>query len=356
MKYHFCTCFDNNYLLYGYTLYQSLLNTGADFVLYIVCLDTAVYDNLKKLSLSHVELIPLAEIEESDPEFASTAETRNRIEYIFTLSPVMPLYILKKYPAIDILTYLDADLYFFTAPEKMYQLLGDRSVLVVEHDFYPDQAENAKLYGRFNMAFQLYRNDEAGLACLAHWRKQCIEWCYDRVEDGKFADQKYLEDWPEKFHAVIAPNDSGAGLAQWNCGKHQFDFSGKTPAVDNHPVIYYHYQGCKLMEMDIVVATSAPYNKYIPNKVSDYFYSVYYQALRNSKRELAERLPSGGLRFIYQFQREKSGQVRQSKLKQFFRKYVAKVPYFFNGMLTWRGRRIAPLIFRLFYYKNMIGK
>ena len=352
MKYHFCTCFDNNYLLYGYTLYKSLINTGMDFKLYVVCLDNEIYKNLQTLSLSNVELIPLAEIEKADPEYAATAQTRNRIEYIFTLSPVMPLYILKKYPDINILAYLDADLYFYSEPAELYRILGDRSLLVVEHDFYPDQAENTTLYGKYNMAFQLYRNNEQGIAGLAHWRKQCIAWCYDRAEDGKFADQKYLEDWPVMFQAVVAPNDSGAGLAQWNCGKHKYDFSGKKPSVDGKPVIYYHYQGCKLMKWNILLATGGPYNRYIANHISNFFYSVYYRALNQAKKELTQCLPSCNLRFIYQFQREKATNGKAGK-KLTFLQYFSKIPLFFNGMLTFCGRRIAPLTFKLFYYKKV---
>ena len=59
--------------------------------------------------------------------------------------------------------------------------------------------------------------DDVGKKCLHEWMQQCLEWCFDRYEDGKFADQKYLDSWPEKFknHLVISKN-LGVGIAPWN--------------------------------------------------------------------------------------------------------------------------------------------
>ena len=267
----------------------------------------------------------------------------------------MPLYILKKYPEIDILAYMDSDLYFFSSPEALYHEMGNRSLLIFEHDFYPAEAEKAKEFGRFNMGFQLYRNDLQGIACLQHWRQECLAWCYDRPENGKYADQKYLEEWPEYYNAVIASNHSGGGLAPWNCGKHKFDFFGEIPLVDSKPIIFYHYQGCKVLKHNMLLIASHPYYLYIPTQVSNFLYSCYFLAMARARADLEKKLSSKQLQLVYLFNREATNVIssgRKSVIKHFFSSIKFHFPLLLNGRLTYRGRRIAPFVFRLFFYRR----
>lgn len=354
MKYYFCTYFDSNYFMYGYTLFRSLKRTGIDFTLFVCSLDDAVYENLPKLN--HPEIVPirLKDIETWDPEFAACRTNRTKVEYYFTLSPVLPLYILEKYPGIDILGYLDSDLYFFSSPERIYQALGEKSLLIVEHDLYPELKEEEKLFGKYNMAFQLYRNDAVGSACLKHWRRECIDWCYDRCEDGKFADQKYLEEWQEKFDAVICPRNIGAGLAPWNCGMHKFDFSDEDhPRVDGVPLIYYHYQEAKIVGMGMMISAKKEYVFHIGTRVHDWLYSRYYHELLNSTHLLSQNgiLVSAG----YAFARKKG--TEENFWKRLWQKYIKKIPWLLSGILNYHGKRYFAFTFgleRFFYF--MSGK
>ena len=68
MTFHFCTCFDSNYLIYGYTLYRSLKTTGIEFKLYVACLDDTVFQNLQTLRHPEIIPIPLSDIEQGEPE------------------------------------------------------------------------------------------------------------------------------------------------------------------------------------------------------------------------------------------------------------------------------------------------
>ena len=88
-----------------------------------------------------------------------------------------------------------------------------------------------------------FRNDADGRACLERWRVQCLEWCFDRVENGRFADQAYLDDWPETQHGVIVMIDPGIGLGPWNFMQFRIEESGSVPTVDGEPFVLFHFHG-----------------------------------------------------------------------------------------------------------------
>ncbi|MFA6659969.1 MAG: hypothetical protein WCS25_09790 [Victivallaceae bacterium] len=286
MKYHFTTYFDSIYVLQGITLYRSLKITGVDFTLYVACLDQRAYDIISKLDEPDIIPIRLDEIEKFDPEFAAVKSNRSIVEYYFTLSPVLPLYIFNKFSGIDILAYLDSDLYFYSSPQPVYDEFDGKSVLIIEHRF-PDELRWREKFGKYNVQCQLYRNDEDALNCLHWWRKRCIEWCYDRLESGRFADQKYLDCWPQKFRNVIVLQHKGAGLAPWNWYAYDLKIHDSiTLTVDGEPLIFYHFQGFKPLNRFMLNHGLGSYHRVMPQHLLRWFYSRYFKELKKTRQQL----------------------------------------------------------------------
>ena len=48
--------------------------------------------------------------------------------------------------------------------------------------------------GQFCVEWVTIKNDKEGLRCLNHWKRECINWCYDKKEQIRMGDQKYLDD------------------------------------------------------------------------------------------------------------------------------------------------------------------
>ena len=237
---HYCTFFDRNYLVPGVALALSLRRQDPSSVIWTLCLDDETAAVVGRLSDLGMRAVPLAELEAGDPELAAAREGRTRAEYIFTLSPCLPLHLLECNPLVPSITYVDADMAFFSDPRSWWERLDRAEVLLVKHRF-PDFLRHLEMFGKFNVGILGFRNDAEGRRCLASWRRQCLDWCRDVVEPGRFADQKYLDAWPEQFQNVAVCDHPGINLAPWNWMSHRYRFRGGSLLVDGQPLVAFHF-------------------------------------------------------------------------------------------------------------------
>jgi hypothetical protein len=235
-----CTLFDSNYLVKAVAMHGSLMEVGADFHLTAFCFDDEARRLLGELRLPHLTTVSLAELERFDPELAGVKADRTPTEYCWTATPALPRYMLATRPEIDEVTYLDADLLFFSDPEPLFAEMGDESVLITPHRYAPEYAHLIE-NGVYNVQFMVFRRDERGTTALEWWHDRCIEWCYYRLEDGKLGDQKYLDDWPERFPGVHVLRHKGGGLAPWNATQYAVHRRDEQVFVDEDPLVFFHY-------------------------------------------------------------------------------------------------------------------
>ena len=241
---HYCTYFDHRYLARGLALHESLRRFG-DAQLWVLALSGECESALRGLARPGLRIVTLAELEAFDPQLAACRADRSLVEYYFTCSPSLPRYVLNREPAIDGVSYVDSDLYFFADPELMFDEIAGCSVAITPHRFSPPALASHGKYGRYNVGLVHFRRDDNGLACLEWWRERCQEWCHDRLEGGRYADQKYLERFEELFDGVCAIAHAGANLAPWNIAVYTIGGTPRAPTVDGLPVIFFHFQGVR---------------------------------------------------------------------------------------------------------------
>lgn len=240
---NFCTLFDSVYLSRGLAMYNSLNRHCKDFHLYIFAFNDKCNSILQSLKLPNVTVISLSDFE--DEELLKVKPSRTRAEYCWTCSSSTVLYVLNNYD-VDHCTYLDSDLYFFSSPQSLLDEMGDKSVLITPHRYTSKYDQNEKT-GIYCVQFVTFKNDILGRKVLDWWRNACLEWCYARFEEGRFGDQKYLDDWPERFEGVHVLQNLGGGVAPWNMQQYEFEKSGEeiigTELKTNKkfPVIFFHF-------------------------------------------------------------------------------------------------------------------
>ncbi|MGA2585576.1 MAG: glycosyl transferase [Candidatus Aminicenantales bacterium] len=302
---YFCTYFDRNYLPRGLALYRSLRKHCSEFRLWVLCMDEATHEVLTQLKLPEVELIALKDFERNDESLRSAKQNRSQVEYYFTCTPSLPLYVLNHWPEVDLITYLDADLFFFSDPGPLFAELGTGSIAIIGHRFPPRLRQYREKYGIYNVGWLSFRRNEHALACLNWWREQCIAWCYDREEEDRFADQKYLDDWPIRFHNVVVLEHKGANLARWNLANYRIDFRNGKCWVDEDPLIFFHFQGFRQVMRGMYDPGLWCYQIRPSLQMLNGLYFPYIKALR----EIAPERSLQSLRY----KKKKTGLLRKAK-------------------------------------------
>lgn len=241
---HFCTYFDSAYAARGLVMIDSVLRHDPDARFHVLCLDDTAARILAD-RMPDVQVVSLAELEAFDPELAARRSDRSRFEYYFTCTPCLPRYVFHREPKAEMVTYLDADLYFYRSPEEVFATIGDASVAITPHRFTPKLAPDRIKYGRYNVGWVSWRNDAEGRRCLENYRTDCLEWCYDRLEGERFADQKYLDRWPERYQSVCELGGKGMNLALWNLDDCTLSERDGTFYADGEPLVFMHFHGIK---------------------------------------------------------------------------------------------------------------
>ena len=254
-------------------MYESLKkHSKNNFHLYIFTFDNKSYELLKSLNLEYVTLVSLEEFE--DERLLSVKSTRSIGEYCWTSTGLSIKYCIEKFN-LDSCTYLDADIYFFDDPCVLLEEVSDGSTLITEHR-YTKKYDQSNSSGKYCIQFITFHNNQHSIKLLNHWIDLCINWCYARVENGKFGDQKYLDDWTSKFDFVNELQHLGGGVAPWNMQQYLFNqkedrIYGKTikskKSNQKFELVFFHFHALKFLDKNKIDLGSYDINDNILNTI-----------------------------------------------------------------------------------------
>lgn len=199
--------------------------------------DKDCYNKLQSFGFKHMTVDLLSEFE--TPELLAVKPTRTKAEYCWTCGPSVIWHFLKKYSLPDI-TYLDSDLYFMGDPQIIQQEIGQSSVCITEQGI---SEEAARRYGRYCVQYLFFKNNEEGCNTLKWWRDSCIEWCFQRFEEDRYCDQKYLDKFPSICHNLCVLKNPSAGIAPWNMNRYVYRNNAICIEGKEYPFVFFHMHG-----------------------------------------------------------------------------------------------------------------
>ena len=264
---NYVTFFDSLFLPQGLTLHQSMENHADKYTLWVLCVDRETFDIMVGMNLSNVKLLSLESLETD--ELKAIKKERTKGEYCWTLTPFAVKFVFDADESVNRVTYLDADLWFRKNPKPIFTEFekSGKSVLITDHNFAAEW-DQSDLYGQYCVQFMTFKKNDASEIVRKWWEEKCIEWCYCRVEDGKFGDQKYLDNWPNQFSdSVHILKDKELMLAPWNATRFPHGNS-----------ILWHFHGLRISGMS--PNNSIYYGGYpLPSTTKEYIYKPYIKEI-----------------------------------------------------------------------------
>jgi hypothetical protein len=231
---HFVTLFDSGFLPQALALHASMARNIPEFHLWMLCVDDEAYEVLRRLSPRRCTPLKLSQLE--TPALLTAKLQRSRGEYCWTLTPFAPRFVFEASEQVQRVTYIDADIWFRKDPSPIFAEFDGSAaqVLITDHGYAPEYDQSAKS-GQYCVQFMTFARN-GGEPVRQWWEERCIEWCYARFEDGKFGDQKYLDDWPYRFKDLVhVLSRQEFAQAPWNATR--FPYSQG---------IFFHFHGLRL--------------------------------------------------------------------------------------------------------------
>jgi hypothetical protein len=258
------------------------------------------FDVLSSMNIAGVTLFRLQQVEGLYKELEERKATRSKVEYYFTITPSVVKYIFDTRSDVGAVTYLDSDLLFFSDPQPLFDemTLKKGDVAIIGHRF-PPHLDHLKAYGTFNVGWVTFRRTTMGMACLVDWQQKCIEWCHDYIDNNRFADQKYLDDWPAQYEKVVILDHPGGNVALWNLQPDTIVKKSNGLHINGRPLIFYHFHGLSQISRHNYFTSIRGYQTRLDPTVRRYIYGRYIALLRRAQIELKRSDIHPLIRFNY---------------------------------------------------------
>lgn len=263
----FCTVVSKYRLHQCIAMYNSLRDRMAEAYLAVLAVDVESGKVLDALKLPGMLVMSDEELE--NDELKELKRKRSPSEYCWTLKPLLLLNLYERFREVKIFVYVDTDIFFFDNPMKLFRGKERWHVLLTTH----------KVNRMTNGGFAAFRRGNNSYMALKWWKDRCIEWCCCKYDNGRFADQGYLDSMSEKFNGVKYINIPGVNVASWNYFQYDFSIIDGNIHVNGIRLIFYHFSGLRLKRY---AGTVSLWGAEIPCVVC----GIYSKALRDAIMEI----------------------------------------------------------------------
>ena len=285
-----CTYADKNYLPQLMTLIESLINNGKiKFKIFVLCLDEIVFQVLQKIDYDEVIAISHEQFLNENPNQKVALENRPLLNYYYTCTPVLIKQAFKLSKDVKRVTYIDADMYCMGDLKEYFTEITDKDISILEHR---NSSPQILQHGRFNVCILTFINSVNSLTCLSWWEEMTFQ--STAFNEDVFGDQKYLDEFPEKFKNVHIIQHKGVGTAPWNINRYKTSLKENNVLIDNSKLIIYHFARLLIVNRFIFIPAR---RSDINNTALELIYKQYFGSLRKNILLIKRLIPNYSLQY-----------------------------------------------------------
>jgi hypothetical protein len=238
----------------------SIQSHDSNAVIALVCHDEETKELAQKWAGDSLKIVGLDELEKAHPGLKSIKLDRIKLEFIYSLSPYVVQYFFDTYDPLSV-TYVDADLYFFSSVTDIVSHTEESDVGIVGHRFRP-KMKHLEKFGIFNVGLVHFNNTSGGRNILKFWLDSCSKSTSTNATTEVFGDQKYLDKFSTigKVHIFNSP---GINAAPWNCNDIGVSATGELQ-IEQQRLMFFHFSGLKIFKFYSTLSYS--YYEWRPSK------------------------------------------------------------------------------------------
>ena len=280
MKIAFTIC-SNNYLAQAKILGDSLLEKNPNYK-FIIGLCDELSDDIDYSFFGNIEIIPVSQI--GIYCFDDIIKKYDIIELNTSIKPSFFKYLINKHQSLETIIYFDPDIQIFNKLILLEKYLEMEDVLITPHILYPisvdhlQPSENSFLnYGIYNLGFlALNPKSKNAIDLLEWWEDKTLKIGFNRVSDGLFVDQLWINLAPIFFNNVKVLQEYGFNVAPWNLHERNSIHKNDSEYImkDNSKLVFYHFSSYNYLKPELF---SKYYNRYNSVELSKEIFELYNQ-------------------------------------------------------------------------------
>lgn len=236
-----------NYAHFAKTLAQSLREHEPDADLVLFLADKRRPDVADDRLAEFDKVIEFSELDIEDPDgFAFRYDV---MEFNTAIKPSAFLRMFEM--GYDRVIYFDPDIILFSPLAEVHRALDAGSTTVLTphgtKGNFNEASPNDHTFmqaGIYNLGFMALRNCPPALDTLRWWERRLRTECVsNRVSEGIFVDQKFVDLWPAYCEGTFILRHDGYNVAYWNLDHRELGGTLDAPTSNGLPVAFFHFSG-----------------------------------------------------------------------------------------------------------------